>query len=1331
MPTIDDLPSDTATGTEEVPVWDVPTATTRKVTTQAIADLSGSDAELDAHVTDAAAAHAASAVSFTPAGTIAATTVQAAIEEVATEAGGGGAPTTADYLVGTAQAGLSAEIVVGATPGGELGGTWASPTVDPTHSGSAHADKIDKATLDANSVLYATADDTPAALAMAASTILARLASGNIVAATPAQLKTLLAIVSGDVSDFTEAAQDAVGAALTDTATIDLTYNDGANTITGAVLDSPTVAGATPAQLRDRSTHTGTQTAATISDFTEVAQDAAGSLLADSATLDVTYNDAGNAETAAVLDSPKINGITVTGTPSTGQVPTATGTTAATWQTLGTATVTLVITPGLNGVVGDGATNDTTAINAILATIPRTATRYGCDVVIRGGNYLVSPNSIKFEVANTRVIFEGGATFTCPSAASGDRIIHIAQWYIDVIGQPRVTGSAARGNGIGIGIGPSSTTRYPTSIGADDSGVHGCLVASPSVSNCEAGVEFAIGANGNSGDNLVEGGRIASCKDGIRSVGFTNAALGTYIQDCDYGVRQTSGSSSSGRIDCTDLTIADCYQAPVAIEKGSGSVFRGLWIEQAARTAALGLIVNGTSSTAAYGTRFEGPTNIHFYTTPEDYGVKLVNGSNFYMEDAVLSVSSGAAPNVALMYLDSTCTGRNNVINRAYYKNGVVPAGWTHAKALTRHGSATGQGVVRQAPEVAGAATGTMIGPLNPTVGADYTVGKSVLGTYYAVTADGHITSAAADSGSLPASYVTGTLPAGTGITSGQQTTSGLATVLAAIQGSTRHIAFTAGVFAFGLNRGWILPTNVVDLVLSGVKDKTFLQNFTTGGGDTEPLSFGGATGCTVRDLVLSAGGDYYGGGSGISGDSCDALDLDSAKNCVVEGVKVIAARDRGIIFDGGNTTSTTNVASSYDNVVRRCTIDGTRPVAPTGTPTATAVAGGTLTSRAYTYRVTQILSDYRESVSLLISGTVTPSGTQQVTITKPTLAATAIGWKIYRASTTGTTDEFRMVAAIFDLSLTSFTDNCPDDSTGINYNGSDSTTPTKYIPELSVMQAGTVRVGMQSLAAQRITFENNDIQSTASAGIVITSKNNTPATARVRPDNCWITSNRIRGSQGSGMSISGGFQTQIHDNLISNCGQQIAVAQEVTSTAAAVVTASAISLTRASASTFGENQYPSVLNNSVRDDQTTPTTLAAVSTSTTNGGPTSGVVRNNDWQGQTSTSGISDGAGVATTFIYEANTAAETKTSATSTTVNPYERTFIATAATQTVTLPNSSGRAGRRITVQATNASPTVTIAAQAGENIRGSASITVQYGSRTYVSDGGTQWILEASV
>ena len=43
---------------------------------------------------------------------------------------GGGAPDDADYLVGTSNASLSAEIIVGTTPGGELGNTWASPTID-------------------------------------------------------------------------------------------------------------------------------------------------------------------------------------------------------------------------------------------------------------------------------------------------------------------------------------------------------------------------------------------------------------------------------------------------------------------------------------------------------------------------------------------------------------------------------------------------------------------------------------------------------------------------------------------------------------------------------------------------------------------------------------------------------------------------------------------------------------------------------------------------------------------------------------------------------------------------------------------------------------------------------------------------------------------------------------------------------------------------------------------------------------------------------------------------------------------------------------------------
>jgi len=54
---------------------------------------------------------------------------------------------------------------------------------------------------DANSVLYAVSDNTPAALAMAASTIVARLAAGNVVAATVAEILTLLNVADGATAD--------------------------------------------------------------------------------------------------------------------------------------------------------------------------------------------------------------------------------------------------------------------------------------------------------------------------------------------------------------------------------------------------------------------------------------------------------------------------------------------------------------------------------------------------------------------------------------------------------------------------------------------------------------------------------------------------------------------------------------------------------------------------------------------------------------------------------------------------------------------------------------------------------------------------------------------------------------------------------------------------------------------------------------------------------------------------------------------------------------------------------------------------------------------------
>jgi hypothetical protein len=92
-----------------------------------------------------------------------------------------------DFLVGTATGLTAAEIVVGTTPGGELGGTWASPTVDATHSGSTHgaatttheaaADPhpgyVLESLLDAKGdLIAASADNTPAKVTVGANNTL-------------------------------------------------------------------------------------------------------------------------------------------------------------------------------------------------------------------------------------------------------------------------------------------------------------------------------------------------------------------------------------------------------------------------------------------------------------------------------------------------------------------------------------------------------------------------------------------------------------------------------------------------------------------------------------------------------------------------------------------------------------------------------------------------------------------------------------------------------------------------------------------------------------------------------------------------------------------------------------------------------------------------------------------------------------------------------------------------------------------------------------------------------------------------------------------------------
>ncbi len=88
-----------------------------------------------------------------------------------------------------------------------------------------------------------------------------------------------------------ELVQDSIGMAVTDTATLNLTYADGPPTITGDVLDSPLLGGQNSAYHLARANHTGTQTASTISDFEEATEDFIAGALVGGTDIDVTYND--------------------------------------------------------------------------------------------------------------------------------------------------------------------------------------------------------------------------------------------------------------------------------------------------------------------------------------------------------------------------------------------------------------------------------------------------------------------------------------------------------------------------------------------------------------------------------------------------------------------------------------------------------------------------------------------------------------------------------------------------------------------------------------------------------------------------------------------------------------------------------------------------------------------------------------------------------------------------------------------------------------------------------------------------------------------------------
>jgi len=313
------------------------------------ADLDTVSTDLAAHLADTVDAHDATAISYAGGTGISATTVEAAIDELATEkADLAGGTFVGDVIVQVT--GATGRVFVGDV--GEHGANSVAVYADAGHAepisavgsllgaggfvaGPGGAATVDTYLLRSAAGVWTagggglagvgkgvvfTEQSAPSSPAANDITLYAAdNGSGTTVLRTKDSAGTVVTLGAGGGGSYTaEEAQDAVGGILVDGTTVDLTYNDGTPSITaevtaGSLTNTHINASAAIALSKlavdplARANHTGTQTASTISDFAEVARDTIGAALVEGEGIDITVNDGADTITIAAEDASDTN----------------------------------------------------------------------------------------------------------------------------------------------------------------------------------------------------------------------------------------------------------------------------------------------------------------------------------------------------------------------------------------------------------------------------------------------------------------------------------------------------------------------------------------------------------------------------------------------------------------------------------------------------------------------------------------------------------------------------------------------------------------------------------------------------------------------------------------------------------------------------------------------------------------------------------------------------------------------------------------------------------------------------------------------------------------
>ena len=211
----------------------------------------------------------------------------------------------------------------------------------------------------------------------------------------------------------------------------------------------------------------------------------------------------------------KVNGVTVSGTPATGAVLTATSTTAASWQALATNPWQFNVQDAPYSAAGDGTTNDTAAIQAAIdaAVAYATANNSYAEVIFPPAVYLLSSAG--------RTDRDGNAQLALPVVDDADNKITLALIGVaDAASMPHWNATAGQVNGVTL----KSTWNAPDQSGTSN---EGSVLGGPTLPN-----GFVSGANYSNCNIVIRGIQIqvpltarGSDTSGIDLRGMANAHL--------------------------------------------------------------------------------------------------------------------------------------------------------------------------------------------------------------------------------------------------------------------------------------------------------------------------------------------------------------------------------------------------------------------------------------------------------------------------------------------------------------------------------------------------------------------------------------------------------------------------------------------------------------------------------------------------------------------------------------------------------------------------------------------------------------------------------------